>query len=34
MKINGAMYDLLNKVSEKQKLTKDEFSSLKKVIYS
>ena len=33
MKINGAMYDLLNKVSEKQKLTKDEFSSLKKVIY-
>ena len=33
MKINCAMYDLLNKVSEKQKLTKDEFSSLKKVIY-
>ena len=33
MKINGAMCDLLNKVSEKQKLTKDEFSSLKKVIY-
>jgi hypothetical protein len=33
MKINGAMYDLLNKVSEKQKLTKDEFSSLTKVIY-
>ena len=33
LKINGAMHDLLSKVSEKQKLTKDEFSSLKKVIY-
>jgi len=33
MKINGAMYELLNQVSVKQKLTEDEFSSLKKVIY-
>ena len=32
-KINEAMNDLLNNVSEKQKLTKNEFSSLKKVIY-
>jgi len=33
IKINSAMHDLLNKACEKQKLTKDEFSSLKKVIY-
>ena len=32
-KINEAMKDLLNNVSQKQKLTKDELSSLKKVIY-
>ena len=32
-KINEAMKDLLNNVSQKQQLTKDELSSLKKVIY-